>query len=84
MWPFISLLQCQVGLVFNLNITYGEPPPDHFPIMLYQAHSRFRPYSNFLILETFDKTNNIMYQLLMGTTIHMPSKSWICHINSLM
>jgi hypothetical protein len=30
--------------------------------------------------ETFDKTNNIMYQLLMGTTIHMPSKSWIHHI----
>ncbi len=29
--PFTSLLQCQVGLVFNLNIIYGEPPPNLFP-----------------------------------------------------
>jgi hypothetical protein len=54
------------------------------PIMLYQSYSKFRPYSNCWFLgyttpETFDKTN-IVYWSLASTTIHMPSKSWICHI----
>jgi hypothetical protein len=31
MQPFARLFQCQVGLVFNLKITYGEPLPDLLP-----------------------------------------------------
>jgi hypothetical protein len=31
MQPFDRLFQCQVGLVFNLKIVYGEPSPDLLP-----------------------------------------------------
>jgi hypothetical protein len=31
MWPFVSLFQCQVGLVFSLMIALGEPLPDLLP-----------------------------------------------------
>jgi hypothetical protein len=31
MWPFTSLLQYQVGLIFRLKITYGEPLPNFLP-----------------------------------------------------
>jgi hypothetical protein len=41
MQPFNSLLQCQVGIVFKLNITYSEPLPISSPIMLYQTHFGF-------------------------------------------
>jgi hypothetical protein len=36
----------------------------------------------YTIPETFDKTNDIVYWLLMGTTIHMFSESWIRQIDS--
>jgi hypothetical protein len=31
-------------------------------------------------LETFDKTNSVVYWSLIGITIHMLFESWICHI----
>jgi hypothetical protein len=54
-------------------------------IMLYQTCFKFKPYSNLLFLgytapETFDKMNKIIYQSLMGITIHITFESWICHI----
>jgi hypothetical protein len=57
---------------FNLKIVYGEPSPscctkhilnlDRIQICWFLDHTT---------PETFDKTNGIMYQLLVGITIHM-------------
>jgi hypothetical protein len=80
MWPFASLFQCEIGLVFNLKSLMVNLHLISSPIMLYSNHIQICWFFGYTTPETFDKTNGVVYQSLTRITIHMPSKSWIHHI----
>ncbi len=81
---YYLLMSCWLSLHLKDHLWWTptwSPPPScctkHVPNLNCIWTCWFLGYTT---LKTFEKTNIVVYWSLMGTTIHMPSKSWTHHI----